>query len=146
MTRRLVIGGLLSAVLVSVVALHIVAEKQSKPISVGMIPLLSAPQQYDNKRIRTWGYLHLGRIPENDSLWLRKEDGDVALLKNSFGLVLTSEQRQAFSCVNHTYVLLEGTLLSQGLDTSSMNSGSITRITHVTGWSPYRDSPCQGKQ
>lgn len=146
MTGKRTVAVVLTALLVAVAAVYLVAQKPAKSISVGMIPLLAAPQNYNGKRIQTWGYLHIGRISEDDSLWLRKEDGDYSLIKNSFSLALSSEQRQAFSCVNHTYVLVEGTLRSEGEDNSSMDSGTITQITHLIGWSPYRDSPCESKR
>ncbi|MGE5114109.1 MAG: hypothetical protein ACM3JB_24885 [Acidobacteriaceae bacterium] len=122
---------------------YLSAQKQTKAVSVGMIALLASPQNYDGKQILTWGFLHIGRMPEEDSLWLRKEDGDFSLFKNSFALELSPEQRQAFNCVNHTYVLVRGTLRSDGPDTSSMNSGTIKRVTQLIGWSPYRPAPCE---
>jgi hypothetical protein len=125
---------------------YVAAQKSSKPVSLGMIALLAAPQNYDGKEVKTWGFLHIGRMPEEDSLWLRKEDGDFSLFKNSFALDLSLKQRQEFNCVNHTYVLITGTLRSEGPDTSSMDSGRIEEITRLTGWSPYRSSPCETKQ
>jgi hypothetical protein len=124
---------------------HLDAQKPSKPKSVGMVALLAAPEKYDGKVIQTWGYLHIGRMPEDDSLWLREEDGKFALCKNSFALEFSPDQREQFQCVNHTYILLVGTLKSEGPDTSGMNSGRITKITHLIGWSPYRPSPCEAK-
>lgn len=123
-------------------AINVVAEKRTSVTSIGMIPLLAAPQQYDGRRIQTWGYLHIGRMPEQDSLWLRKEDGDAALLKNSFALDLSTEQRRAFACVNNTYVIVNGVLRSEGAASSRMDSGTITGITHLSGWSPFRPTPC----
>jgi len=135
---------LVALLLVVASVAYLAAKKPSKPISVGMVALLAAPRHYNGKQIQTWGYLHIGRMPEDDSLWLRKEDGDFALFKNSFALGLSSEQRQEFSCINHTYVLVEGVLRSEG--PASMNSGTITSITHLIGWSPYRELPCEPKQ
>jgi len=132
--------------LVACGGVYIAAQKSSKPISVGMVALLATPQNYDGKQIQTWGFLNIGRMPEDDSLWLRKEDGDFSLFKNSFALELSPEQRKAFNCVNHTYVAVIGTLRSDGPDTSSMNSGTIKRITWLVGWSPYRPAPCDTKQ
>ncbi len=125
---------------------YVAAQKPSKVVSVGMVALLAAPQNYNGKQIQTWGFLHIGRIPEEDSLWLRKEDGDFSLFKNSFGLELSPEQRQAFSCINHTYVAITGVLHSDGPDSASLNSGTIKQVTQLTGWSPYRPSPCEAKK
>lgn len=145
--KRALLSSLLVVVLLAAgAAVYVSAEKPSKSVSIGMVALLAAPQKYDGREIQTWGYLHIGRMPEEDSLWLRKEDGDFALFKNSFALELSPEQRKAFNCVNHTYVVAIGTLRSDGPDTSSMNSGTITRITRLIGWSPYRAAPCDTKK
>lgn len=125
---------------------YVSAQKPPKAASVGMVALLAAPQNYNGKQIQTWGFLHIGRMPEEDSLWLRKEDGEFSLFKNSFGLELSPEQRQAFSCINHTYVAITGILSSDGPDSASMNSGTIKHVTQLTGWSPYRPSPCEVKK
>ncbi len=132
--------------IVIVAGKYVAAQKTSKPISIGMIALLAAPDHYDGKQVTTWGFLNIGRMPEEDSLWLRKEDGDFSLFKNSLALQLSSEQRKKFACVNHSYVMLTGTIRSEGPDTSSMNSGTIKQITTLDGWSPYRPSPCDSKQ
>jgi hypothetical protein len=121
----------------------VAAQKSFKPITVGMVALLARPQKYNGKTIETWGYLFIGGMPEQDSLWLREEDGKFMLSKSSFGLDLSPEQRQQFRCLNRTYVLITGTLKSKGPDTPSLNSGTITRITALTGWSPYRPQPCE---
>lgn len=121
-------------------------QKTSKAISVGMVALLASPEKYDSKEISTWGFLYIGRMPEEDSLWLHKEDGDVSLFKNSFALELSPEQRQSFTCVNQTYVMITGTLRSNGSDSSRLNSGTIKNIKNVTGWSPHRTLPCDSER
>lgn len=111
------------------------AQKRSEPISVGMVALLSAPQNYNGKVIRTWGFLNLRS--DDDGLFLHEEDLRIPLLKNSFKLDLTAEQEQQFKNLNLTYVILEGTMRSDGPDSSALTSGTITHITLVHGWAPY---------
>ena len=111
------------------------AQKRSEPISVGMVALLAAPQNYNGKVIRTWGFLNLRS--DDDGLFLHEEDLRIPLLKNSFKLDLTAEQEQQFKNLNLTYVILEGTMRSDGPDSSALTSGTITHITIVHGWAPY---------
>jgi hypothetical protein len=122
------------------VEISIGAPKHPEPINVGMIALLASPQKYNGKIIRTIGFLHIGRMREDDSLWLHEEDGRFFLYKNSFALDLSNEQREQFKDINHTYVLVEGTLHSAGAEGTTMNSGVIVRITRLDGWSPYHPS------
>jgi hypothetical protein len=111
-----------------------------EPINVGMIALLASPQKYNGKVIRTVGFLHIGRIREDDSLWLHEEDGRFFLYQNSFALDLSDDQRKQFLHLNHTYVLLAGTLHSEGPESTKMNSGIISKITQLDGWQPYSPS------
>jgi hypothetical protein len=115
-------------------------KKHPKPINVGMIALLASPQKYNGKIIQTIGFLHIGRMREDDSLWLHEEDGQFFLYENSFALDLSDDQRKQFAHLNHTYVLIEGTLHSIGPEGTKMNSGIIVQITRLDGWQPYRPS------
>ncbi|MBZ5538871.1 MAG: hypothetical protein LAO31_23235 [Acidobacteriia bacterium] len=114
------------------------APKQRGPINVGMIPLLASPQKYNGKIIQTIGFLNIGSMRENDDLWLYEDDGKFSLYKNSFALDLSDDQRTQFIDLNHTYVLIEGTLHSKGPEGTNMNSGIIVHITRLAGWHPYR--------
>jgi hypothetical protein len=111
------------------------APRSSKPIVIGMIPLLAAPQKYDGKVIQTWGFLNLRY--EDDSLWLHREDLQASLWKDSFALQLTQKQREQFKGLNHTYVMVQGTLHSKGPDGDSLDSGTIAQVTLVHGWTPF---------
>ena len=113
------------------------ATKNSKPVSIGMVALLSAPQRYNSKVIETIGFLNIGSMPENDGLWLNEVDLLNSVYKDSFELILSDEQRKEFTHLNHTYVLIEGVLRSEGAEGTAMNSGTIVRITRLDGWSPY---------
>ncbi len=111
------------------------APKRSEPISVGMVALLATPQKYSGKVIRTWGFLNLRS--DDDALFLHEEDLRIPLLKNSFRPELTAEQEKQFKDLNLTYVIVEGTLHSEGPDGPALNSGTIAHITLVHGWAPF---------
>ena len=115
-------------------------KKQSGPINVGMIPLLASPEKYNGKIIQTIGFLNIGSMRENDNLWLHEDDGKFSLYKNSFALDLTDDQRKQFLHLNHTYVLITGTLHSEGPEGTKMNSGIIVDIKQLDGWQPYQPS------
>jgi hypothetical protein len=116
------------------------APKQPGPINVGMIALLASPQKYNGKIIRTIGFLHIGPMRESDILCLYEDDGKFSLFKNTFALDLSDDQRKQFINLNHTYVLITGTLHSKGPEGTNMNSGIIVHITQLDGWHPYRPS------
>lgn len=110
-------------------------EKSSNPINVGMSALLSAPQKYNGKVIRTIGYLYLRS--DGDALFFHQEDLEIPILKDSFALDLTLEQKQQFKGLNLTYVMVQGVMRSTGPDGPALNSGTITNVTMVHGWKPY---------
>jgi hypothetical protein len=112
------------------------APKHPKPMNVGMIALLASPQKYNGKIIDTIGFLHISRFPEDDSLWLHREDLQNSLWKDSFALNLTQKQREEFKSLNHTYVMVQGTLHSKWAGSSGYQSGTISDVTMVHGWSP----------
>jgi hypothetical protein len=115
-------------------------KKHPEPINVGMIALLASPQKYNGKIIQTIGFLNIGSMRENDNLWLHEDDGKFSLYKNSFALDLSDDQRKQFLHLNHTYVLITGTLHSEGPEGTKMNSGIIVNITQLDGWQPYQPS------
>lgn len=110
--------------------------RPAKPVVVGMIPLLASPEKYDGKIIQTWGFLNL-RPPEDNGIWLHKEDMDASLWKDSFRLQLTEKQDEQYKSLNHTYVIVQGTLHSKGPATPDLVSGTISDVTLVHGWKPY---------
>ncbi|MGB6469468.1 MAG: hypothetical protein WBE88_01300, partial [Candidatus Acidiferrales bacterium] len=69
--------------------------------------------------------------------WLHREDLQNSLLKDSFALELTQKQREQFKSLNHTYVVVQGTLHSKGSDDPGLESGTISDVTVVHGWSPF---------
>lgn len=120
-------------------------KKQPGPIKVGMIPLLASPEKYNGKIIQTIGFLNIGSMRENDNLWFHEDDGKFSLYKNSFALDLSDDQRKQFLHLNHTYVLVTGTLHSEGAEGTKMNSGIIVDIKQIDGWQPYQPSSLAAK-
>lgn len=110
-------------------------EKPSEPINVGMLALLAAPQKYNGKIIRTIGYLYLRS--DGDALFFRQEDLEIPILKDSFSLALTPEQKQQFKELNLRYVIVQGVMRSSGPDGPELSSGTIMQVTMVHGWKPY---------
>jgi hypothetical protein len=110
-------------------------EKSTEPINVGMLALLSAPQKYNGKVIRTIGYLYLRS--DTNAVFLHQEDLEIPIFKNSFALELTPEQKQEFKHLSLTYVMVQGVLRSSGPDGSELSSGTITHVTMVHGWKPF---------
>jgi hypothetical protein len=110
-------------------------KKSSEPINVGMLALLAAPQRYNGKTIRTIGYLYLRS--DGDALFSHREDLEIPILKDSFSLELSPEQKQQFKALNLTYVMVQGVVRSSGPDGPELSSGTITHVTMVHGWKPY---------
>lgn len=135
--RWSVIGALIVTLLLSTWSSRLLwgASKIGEPTSVGMVALLAAPQKYNGRVVRTWGFLNL-RADDN-AIFLHKEDCEIPLLKNSFRLDLTEDQQAQFKNLNQTYVMVEGTLHSAGPDGPALNSGTFVHITLVHGWKPY---------
>jgi len=133
------VKGALACLLLGVIAATWVGQTRAaepkSPISVGMVALLAAPEKYNGKTIRTWGFLNLR--PDDDAIFLHEEDLRVPLLKNSFRLELTPAQRRELQPLALTYVVVEGTLKSQGAAGPQPESGTITTIKMVNGWKPF---------
>jgi len=109
-----------------------------------MIPLIANPLAFDNQRVTAVGMLFIGRIPESDSIWTNREDGDHALFMDSVHLALEPDQRSSVRCMNFSYVAVTGTFHARGPAMHSLVSGAIDAISEITGWSPFRQD-CAGK-
>lgn len=117
---------------------------QASPQSsfLSLIPLIANPQAFNGSRITVVGYLYIGRMPEDDSLWANRSDGDNSLWMNSLLLVLNPSQRSAFLCMSKSYAAVTGTFVATGPARGSLHAGTLVRISSVTGWSPYRPHGC----
>ncbi len=103
-----------------------------KPIEVGMVALLAAPERYQGKFIRTHGFLCIEF--EGDAIYLHEEDYQHRLTKNSFRLRLSEPQRKQFKSLSLKYVLIEGTVYANGLEAEDMWAGAIGNITRLEVW------------
>ena len=103
-----------------------------KPIDMGMVALIAAPENYDGKLIRTHGFLCIEF--EGDAVYLHEEDYRYGLTKNSFALRLSKSQREQFKSLSLKYVLIEGTVYGKGLEHTDRWSGAIGNITRLEVW------------
>lgn len=110
----------------------------SKPINVSMIALLATPERYNNRQVEIVGFLRIGSMPEDDSLWLYEEDAKKRIFKNSFGLSLSTEQRKLFLQLNQSYVVVEGLFEEAEEGSSQPNSGYIRNVVRIDGQFPFR--------
>jgi hypothetical protein len=111
-----------------------------KPVGVGMVTLLAAPQRYEGKIIRTLGFMCIEF--EGDALYLHEEDYRHGLHKNSFALRLSESQRKEFKGLSLGYVLIEGTVYANGPEQTDLWSGAIGNITRLEVW-PVDRGPTQ---
>jgi hypothetical protein len=140
MDCRQAFRGLLVVLVMSICAHGQAPDKttNSKPINVSMIALLATPERYNNRQVEIVGYLRIGYMPEDDSLWLYKEDAKKRIFKNSFGLILTPEQRKLFTQLNESYVVVEGLFEEAEEGSSQSNSGYIRNVVRMYGQFPPR--------
>jgi len=110
----------------------------SKPINASMIALLATPERYNNRQVEIVGFLRIGAMPEDDSLWLYEEDAKKLIFKNSFGLSLSTEQRKLFLQLNQSYVVVEGLFEEAEEGSSQSNSGYIRNVVRIDGQFPFR--------
>jgi hypothetical protein len=103
-----------------------------KPIDVGMVALIAAPDAYEGKFIRTHGFLCIEF--EGDAVYLHEEDYRHGLTKSSFALRLSKPQREQFKSLSLKYVLIEGTVYAKGLERTDRWSGAIGNITRLEAW------------
>jgi hypothetical protein len=104
----------------------------SKPIDVGMIALLSAPEKYEGRLVRTHGFLCIEF--EGDAVYFHEEDYRHGLTGNSFALRLSKLQREQFKNLSLKYVLIEGTVHAKGLERTDGWSGAIAKISRLEAW------------
>ena len=115
-----------------------VSPQGREPMEVGMVALLSNPQRYDGKLIRTIGFACLEY--ESDALYLHVEDYQYQNDRNALALRLTKEQRTRFKKMSLRHVIVEGTMYADGLEATEFG-GSIGNITRFDAWPARGDIP-----
>jgi hypothetical protein len=103
-----------------------------KPVDVGMVALIAAPESYEGKFVRTHGFLCIEF--EGDALYLHEEDYRHGFTKNSFALRLSKLQREQFKGLSLKYALIEGTVYAMGREHIDRWSGAIGNITRLEVW------------
>jgi hypothetical protein len=117
-TRRFYSIGLLSIVLVSLVAADFTATAQmagynpkqsanQKSLNVSLIQLIATPEKYDGVAIRLIGYLRLEF--EGNALYLHREDYERGLPNGIWIAVPRDLSKDQTQTVNNKYVICEGT-------------------------------------
>jgi len=110
----------------------------SSPLNVGMVVLLSDPQKYDGKVIRTIGFMCFEY--EGNALYLHQEDYRYGILKNALVLRVSPAQQKQFKSLSLKHVIIEGTLYANGPERWDYG-GAIGNITRLDIWRPRPDIP-----
>ncbi|HKW18442.1 MAG TPA: hypothetical protein VJO35_13125 [Terriglobales bacterium] len=111
-----------------------------EPINVSMVALLSSPERYDGKLVRTIGFLRLEF--EGNALYLHEEDYLHRITKNALELSLSKEQEERYKMLSTKYVLIEGTVSASRWEAeTSISSGHIKDVTRLEYWPPPGDTP-----
>jgi hypothetical protein len=79
---------------------------KGEPINISMVALLSSPERYDGKLVRTIGFLHLEF--EGNALYLHEEDYLHRITKNALELSLSKEQEERYKRLSTKYVVIDG--------------------------------------
>jgi hypothetical protein len=100
---------------------------------VSIVQLIANPAQFDHKKVRIIGYLHLEF--EGDAIYLHKEDMSTHIYENSVWINtprdMTAEQRAA---LNNHYVLCTATFTSQRRGHMGMFAGELSDIVRLEVW------------
>jgi hypothetical protein len=107
--------------------------EEARVPNVSLIQLIANPQQYEGKRIRIIGYLHLEF--EGDAIYLHREDFEQGIVENAIWIntpkALTDELREA---VNDKYVLCTGVFTAKRRGHMGMFSGEISDVNRISPW------------
>jgi hypothetical protein len=98
---------------------------------VSIVRLIAEPNDYAEKTVRTFGFLHLEF--EGNGIYLHREDYENGLSDNGLGVGGTPEIMGELAKLNDRYVLLEGTF-SPG--PSGLRSGAIMKVNRAAAWPP----------
>ena len=97
---------------------------------VSMVQLLTQPEEYDGKRVRTFGYIHFEF--EGNGIYLHKEDFDYRLISNRLWVDLTSGFTSD-ECQD-SYVLVEGIFDVHSRGHMGGSMGAISDINRCERW------------
>ena len=106
----------------------------AEPTDVSLVQLIATPGQYQGKKVRVIGYLHLEF--EGNGLYLHKEDYDRSLYKNGVWVAVEGPMFKTALSHNNRYVLIEGFFDRKDQGHLGLWSGALTRIERVDPWEP----------
>ena len=110
---------------------------------VSLLNLIAAPEKYQGRKIRTFGYLNLEF--EGNGIYLHKEDYENGLFKNALWVEMSSDSVRKPEIRQHikSYVMLEG-IFDGGEGHMGLFSGTIKNISRIIKWG--NDAPTPKKE
>jgi hypothetical protein len=99
---------------------------------ISLVQLLANPEKYDGSHVRVIGFIHFE--PDNNAIYLHKEDEQLHLRKNGFWVSL-AEGVSSDGCQD-SYALIEGVYRARNTGRTTLWSGAITRVTKCQLVSP----------
>lgn len=104
-------------------------EDSSVPISVSLVALLSRPEPYAGRRVRTQGFLSLEF--EGLALHLTEADWDAGVTLNALRLVMSEEDRMRRKDCHLSYVTITATFSPSDKGAHQFYSGALTKVTDI---------------
>ena len=108
-----------------------IEKQQTEKVAVSIISLISQPKEYQEKRIRVWGYIEIKS--NHNILYFHKEDNKYNITKNGLWIDFSQAIKLHKDAYNHTYVMLEGTFNTH-YGALGMCSGSLTQVDRIMSW------------
>jgi hypothetical protein len=118
------------------------ATHNQEPISVSLIQLISNPNQFEGKRVRVKGYLHLKF--EDYSLYLSQADADYLIGRNSLWIEMGSQVQlqmvgkegglvppDHINQLDCRYVLIEGIFNESNKGHMGAHSGALAQVNRM---------------
>lgn len=99
-----------------------------------MVQLIAAPEKFDGKFVRVFGFLNLEF--EGDSLYLHREDLVQGLVRNGVWVNRTEAMERDRKKLSRHYVLIEGVFDSQDHGHMGLFGGALKNITRIETWPP----------
>jgi hypothetical protein len=120
-------------ILTAVQRVEIRAETAQKLISVSLLQLIVAPENYDGKLIGVIGFLSMGR--EGDLLFAHQEDERHVILGNAVQVHETKQMHQDIEKLDNKYVKITGTFHANNRERIPFFSGAVTEVRSCDLWS-----------
>lgn len=108
-------------------------EKVEEPVDVSLIQLISTPEVFNGKQIRTIGFARLEF--EGNAIYLHSEDAKQAISKNGIWVDVPDEFKKDTKNFNGKYLIVQGTFDAVHKGHLGMYSGSLTNVSRFRPWS-----------